>query len=267
MNVQQMSCSWTSAVALLAACTANAQVTALEFRSERAVKERVSHYVKSNIDGSHSGEISVFVADGTHIESLKKWPAPERRATLVIAEMDWPRFSVKRFEAWELSCEQPPVAKATLQASADGRELAISVLERPVRIGHWPWHSYDFDFTSLSLVLPHLRDPRAGFVFWRTDFVFSEPPDFRELGEVRMTFERTETRHGRRVHRYSIGGPGLADTTGTWWSDAQSGLLVEFAIPIPDEPGFKDVRMKLQSTGQMTLPEWTEKKRAVVCEG
>jgi hypothetical protein len=254
-----------AAAAFFAACTAAAQVTALEFRSERAVKGRVFNYLKSNIDGSHAGEISVFVADGTRIESLKKWATPDHRATLVIAEMDWPRFSVRRFEAWELTCNEPPTPKATLQTSDDGTEIAISILDRPVRVGHWPWHSYDFDFASLSLVLPHLRDPRAEFAFWRTDFIFSDPPSFGELGEIRLAFERSETRNGKATRRYSIAGPGLGDTRGKWWSDAKTGVLVEFEIPIPDEPGYKDVHMRLLSTRHMTTDEWTAAKRAAVC--
>jgi hypothetical protein len=249
----------------LAAGAAVAQVTALEFRSERAVRQRVFNYLKSNVDGSHAGEISVFVADGTRIESLKKWGTADRRATLVIAEMDWPRFSVRRFEAWELTCNEPPLAKATLQASDDGTELAISILDRPVRVSHWPWHSYDFDFASLSLILPHLRDPRAQFAFWRTDFIFSDPPSFGELGEIRMAFQRSELRNGKTTRRYSIAGPGLRGTRGTWWSDAETGVLVEFEIPIPDEPGYKDVRMRLLSTEPMTTDEWAAAKHAAVC--
>ena len=205
-----------AAAALLAASTAAAQVGALEFRTDRVVKERVFNYLKSNIDGSHSSEISVFVADGTRIESLKKWAPADHRATLVIAEMDWPRFSVRGFQAWQLSCNEPPRSTATLQTSADGSEVAISILDRPVRLTHWPWHSYDFDFASLSVVLPHLRDPRAEFVFWRTDFIFSDPPAFGELGEIRMVFERSATRNGHATHRYSIAGPGLGETTDEW---------------------------------------------------
>ena len=266
MSVLRRSVRYIPALAVLGVVTADAQVTALEFREDRAVKERVFHYVKSNVDGSHAGEISVFVADGTRIESLKKWGTADRRATLVVAEMDWPRFSVRSFAAWELSCNEPPVPKATLQASADGRELAISVIDQPVRLSHWPWHSYDFDFASLSLVLPHRRDPRAEFVFWRTDFIFDDPPRFGELGEVRLVFETTEKRHGKPAHRYSISGPGLENTQGKWWSDPDTGLLVEFEIPIPDEPGYKDVRLRLQGSQAMTTDEWTALKRAAVCE-
>ena len=258
---------WIPAAALLATWTADAQVTALEFRQDRAVKERVFHYLKSNADGSHASEISVFVADGTHIESLKKWGTPDHRATLVLAEMDWQRFSVRRFETYELSCNEPPVPKATLQASADGREITISVLDQPVRVSHWPWHSYDFDFASLNLVLPHLRDPRAGFVFWRTDFIYGDPPAFGELGEVRLTFEQTETRDGKATRRYAIAGKGLEGTAGKWWSDAATGLLVEFEIPIPDEPGYNDVRVRLQGSKPMTTAGWAALKQAAVCEG
>src|SRR5262245_48720287 len=37
--------------------------------------------------------------------------------------------------------------------------------------------------------------------------------------------------------RYRIGGPGLSEPSGTLWADAALGHVVEFELPIPDEPG------------------------------
>ena len=66
------------------------------------------------------------------------------------------------------------------------------------------------------------------------------------------------------MRRYSIGGPGLEGKQGTWWSDARSGLLVAFELPVGDEPGYHDVKMTLESAGDMTQPSWEYFKRRAI---
>ena len=70
----------------------------------------------------------------------------------------------------------------------------MSLMSQPLTITHFPWHSYDFDFTSLNLTLPHLVDPQGTVVFWRTDFVYADPPQVAELGELSLRFEKRERR-------------------------------------------------------------------------
>jgi hypothetical protein len=183
-----------------------------------------------------------------------KWNEGDGHATRVTAALDWSTFSVRRFEAWQLERGAEPALAATLDVSGD--VLTMSLMDAPVKLAHFPWHSFDFDFTSLNLSIPHLRDPRGSFSFWRTDFVYADPPAFAEIGEVTLTFERIETRDGARVRRYAIGGPGLEGQAGTWWADAKTGLLIEFEIPVGDEPGYRDVRMKRLSTERMTRDAW-----------
>jgi len=110
-----------------------------------------------------------------------------------------------------------------------------------------------------------LKNPRATFTFGRADFEFEPVMRFREMGAVTMKYLGTETRQHRATRRYSIGGPGLRDTTGTWWADAATGTLVEFEIPIPDEPGFNDVRVVLLAQSRITAEQWEARKRTSLC--
>lgn len=253
--------------ALLIACLvamarpALPQDAPLRFRASRVPTGQVLHFNKSQRDGSNPTQISVFVAAQGRVEALK-WDRGGDEATLVTAWMDWSRFSVRRFEAFHLSRDAAPVLRATLDVSGD--RLSMSLMPTPLTLHHWPWHSFDFDFTSLNLVLPHLTDPRSGLTFWRTDFVYSDPPAVAELGEVRMRFEADESRNGRAVRRYSIGGAGLGDTTGIWWADRRTGLLVEYEIPVGDEPGYADVRLEATGSQRMSAAEWEEFKRRSV---
>jgi hypothetical protein len=250
-------------VSMLVSSPAIAQVSALDFSVERVPVGQVLHYVKSARDGTNRSDISVFVATEDRIEALK-WDRGGARASFVVATMDWSRFSVRGFESWQLARGKPPERKATVDV-VDG-VLSLSLMSEPMSepmaISHWPWHSYDFDFTSLNLILPHLRDPESALAFWRTDFVYEDPPRVAELGEVSLAFQGYEQRGGKRARRYTIGGAGLADHAGTWWADADTGLLIEYEIPVGDEPGYADVRFRLEGAEPMSPAQWESFKAA-----
>jgi hypothetical protein len=252
-----------AALLLVACAPLRAQESKFAFDAQRLPTGKLFEYRKSNIDGTNASNIFVYVRDKTQVESFKRWHEPATRATLVVAQMDWQRWSVQGFQVFELNCQQEPQPRATLEAGAG--EFRVSLMQEPVPLTHTPWHSYDFDFTSLSLVMPMLRDPRGTFSFWRSDFEFEPVMRFVEMGEVTVKFQARETRAGRQTLRYSIGGAGLKNTVGTLWADAAAGTLVEFEIPIPDEPGFKDVRLQLLSTSRMSPEEWSRHKQVAPC--
>jgi hypothetical protein len=254
-----------AAMLLSLAPAVQAQVEAFRFDEKRVPVGQAFHYVKSNRDGSHEARISLYVAAVDRLESLK-WDEDGSQATLVVARMDWQRLSVARFESWLLVRGQAPVLRAELEQTADGHEMRLSLNDQRTRIEHWPWHSYDFDFASLSLSLPHLVDPEGSFGFWRTDFVYSDPPAFAELGEIRMQYEGREVRAGVPVRRYRIGGEGLQGQSGQWWSDAVTGMLFELDLPIADEPGFRDVRIQLRAAQEMTPGRWAAYQREKIGE-
>ncbi len=252
-----------TALLLLCALPAMAQLAALRFDAARVPVGQVFHFLKSNRDGSHASRVSVYLPAIDRIESLK-WDEGGDEATLVQAEMDWPKFSVRHFQGWRLARGAAPERRVTLDVAGD--QLSMSMMKTPITLAHWPWHSYDFDFTSLNLVLPHLVKPDGNLGFWRTDFVYAEPPRVAELGEVTLRFERRERHRGKSARRYMIGGPGLQGVSGTWWSDARTGLLLEFELPIGDEPGYDDVRVTLDSTRALTPAQWESFKRQAVGE-
>lgn len=240
-----------------------AQAGAWRLDPARVPVGQVFHFVKSQRDGSHVANISVYLSSAERVEALK-WDAGSDQATLVVAGLDWSRFSVRRFEGWRLARGAAPERRVTLDVTGD--QLSMSLMPGPMRISHWPWHSYDFDFTSLNLSLPHLVDPEGTVRFWRTDFVYGDQPTVAELGEVTMRFEARERRRGVDVRRYSIGGPGLGNQSGTWWADARTGLLVEYELPVGDEPGYDDVRLRLESSRKLGAAEWAAFKRRAVGE-
>lgn len=259
-------------IPLATARPAAAQVSALRFDPKKVPVGRVTQYEKSNRDGSHSGRISLYVAGPERLESLK-WDEDVGWATFVVAELDWTRFSVRRFESWALRQAKPPELKATLDTAGDGG-ITISVLPGPpIHVSSWPWHSYDFDWASLSAVLPYLIRPEGEFAFVRADFIQEEgkPPRFGEIGGVRLDYAGREKRGTHETRRYRMEGPGLLApgqppsaaeaNSGTVWADAADGHIVEFELPFPDEPGFTDVRLRQLGTETMSPAQWEAFKR------
>lgn len=243
---------------------ATAQVSALEFQPGRVPVGQVFHLVKSQLDGSREARISYYVAAPDRVEALK-WDVGGEEATLVAARLDWSRFSVRAFRVSHLVRGAAPEARARLDVD-DAGVLTMSLNAAPVQLTHFPWQSFDFDFTGLTLIVPHLRNPRAAFHFQRTDFVYADPPSVAELGEVTLEYAGKENHLGRRTRRYTIGGPGLSGNTGTWWADAKTGLLVEFEIPVGDEPGYDSVRMRFDRAEKMDDAAWEAFKRRAVSE-
>jgi hypothetical protein len=179
--------------------------------------------------------------------------------------MDWTRFSVRRFESWQLLRGESPQLRATLDVDEKGVAVASFLPEKPISLRAWPWHSYDFDFSSLGITLPHLVQPEADFSFHRTDILQEEGNvDFREVGAIRAHYEGTEARNKVPARRYRLEGPGLLDTEGTLWVDKKDGHILEFELAIPDEPGFTDGRLRLLELASMNSEQWEAYKRSRV---
>jgi hypothetical protein len=248
---------------LLCPGLAGAQVDAFRFDSSRVPVGRAFEYVKSNRDGTHPTQVTVYVPAIDRLESLK-WDSGGDVATLVSASLDWKHFSVRGFESRRLRRAGPEVLQGTLATDGTRPEIRVSFLpDSVITVRAWPWHSYDFDFASLGAALPHLPDPQAGFVFARMDVVYAgDDVGFADLGPVEVAFEQRERRDGRDTRRYRIGGPGLFNTTGLLWTDARDGTLIEYEIPIPDEPSFLDGRLRLTQTLELEAAEWEAYKKA-----
>src|SRR5688500_14767652 len=101
-------CSAAMTVGLFATiATAQTQTSQFRFDAAKVPQGMALHYKKSMMDGSRATHVSVYVVDGERIESLK-WDDDATLATLVKAQMDWRRFSVRRLESFQLERGKPP---------------------------------------------------------------------------------------------------------------------------------------------------------------
>jgi hypothetical protein len=242
---------------LPAQSSSSGSIDRFQFDAQKIETGLVYHYEKSNIDGTHASNVSLFVADTGHVESFK-WSPWSRSGTLVTAELDWETFSVRRFESWRLGSagERSAVAKLRYLDSLQSVEVWFGPTDT-VRIEYLPWHSYDFDFASLNMSLRHLVDPHAPFNIGIADVVRS-PGGFRFAfkGLVEMRYVGEEVRYEVPCRKYEVNGPGLEDRGGAIWVSRADGHIVDYEIDLPDEPGYRSGKLRLRFIEQMTNEGW-----------
>ena len=216
-------------------------------------------YIKSNIDGTHASRIAQYHPDADWIESFK-WSEDDEAATLVRARMDWKTFSVARFEVYTVDAKGERTLRTTMDGDTEARRLTIEHQGQKMScdIGHYPWHSYDFDYASLIRTLPHLVDAKAAVDVGRADVVPEPEPHFAFLGLVTVRYIGEQERHGAPCLAYAVDGPALENRGGRIWIDKVRGHLVDYEIALPDEPGFSSGKMMLESSTKMTPAAWAE---------
>jgi hypothetical protein len=231
------------------------------FNAENCTPGRLYHYEKSNIDGSHKHNVSLYVADIDALESFK-WHSDAPEATLVLARMDWQMFSICDFKTWQVN--KGVRTLIATESQVDGtNQWAISVsagsvqFEQVLSIASYPWHSYDFDFASLNVSLRHLVDPLKPFTFGIADPDYdAEDPCFTWKGEVLVEFLTEENREGVDCRKYSINGSGLKNRGGSLWVCKNEDHIVDYEIDLPDEPGFTSGKLRLRKIEQMDRSDW-----------
>lgn len=255
------------AVTLTACTTATPSpnpLAAFSFRADRVPVGSVMHYVKSNLDGSKPALVSVFVADANDIE-VSKSEHGVRDAADIRAHLDWRRFSPDHLDAGVLNRDGTRERRVTLDVNGDEVIVRIGEADQRLSVNTFPLHIYNFDLMGLNVVLPHLRDPRAGFTVAFIEPIFGgEGTGLVTLrGRATAAFVREETLHGASVYRYLVSGPGMAGAEGTLWLNARDGFIEQFESPLPNNPEWNSYKLERRGTTErMSREQWQEFKRS-----
>jgi hypothetical protein len=237
-----------------------AQSADFVFRPGRVAVGTVYHYSKTNVDGTQPENISLYIADPSHIESLKYHNKGER-AGLVKAEMDWASFLPKKLESWQVLSQTEQKLFATLTFRPADRAVEVSIpAMRPepemAAIGRLPFHLYNFDLASLNVSFPHLADPKSSFTIGIADPTFKENgPMFAYRGELRVAYERDEVRNGVKCRRYSAAGAGIGGK-GTIWVNKKLGHIEDMEFDVANNPDWQTFKLKLQRIEKMSGDGW-----------
>ena len=248
-------------ILLIAVSTAAAQVSAFRFRPERVQVGTVFHYLKTNVDGKQPENVSTYIAARERIESFK-FHEKGTRAGLVIAEVDWQEFIVRRLESWQVNSKDERKLFATLTYDTAKQSVVVSIpAAKPepevAKIDRLPYHLYNFDLAGLNVMFAHLADPKRAFVVGIADPTFKADPLFAYKGELTITYEKEERRNGVECRRYSAAGNGIGGK-GTVWVNKKRGHIEDMEFDVANNPDWKTFKLKLVKTEKMTAAQWEQ---------
>jgi hypothetical protein len=243
--------------------TAMGQVDQFEFQPAKIKTGVVYHYVKTNIDGTHPENISVYVASSDRLEVFK-FHEPGTRAGLVVAQMDWKNFQAATLSSYGVfsATEQILAAQLKFDAAAKKMEVEIPAQDRPLEIidfDYLPTHLYNFDLTSLNFAFRHLKNPASSFTIGLADPTFAqEGPGVRYRGEAMIRYTGDEKRNGHDCRKYSIGGAGLENRNGFLWVNKQGEHFEDLEIELPDNPDWTTFKLNLKRMENMSPDQWSQ---------
>ena len=233
-----------------------------EYNAEKWPENTVVHYVKSNWDGTHQSNISVYFKDGEWIESLK-WQEGSSQVTIVPAKIDHSTFSVHHFK--NITCIDGECRQRgeMVKDKATGHYL-LNFGPFQDTITNIPeyWHSYDFDWASLMVAFLFKKE-HASYQFERCDFFIKDgEPGFGPFDTITMDYKGLQTKLKNPHHLYIIDGPGLNHEGGEIWFSANQSLLLGFKIKTPDEDSYQNVDFRFIEMEKMKPSDWEAFKRS-----
>lgn len=225
---------------------------------------RIYHYVRSNIDGTEREDVYVFRKRIDFLE-VYKMRSKCTNAALVTAEMDMAKGYATKLTGGRLQPDAKHEEFAFLTYDSAKKEIDARIelpdrapLTQTLKIEHEPWHLYDFDLASLTVMTPHL-EAKADFKF-DLALVIADPdrPEFLvNMGEAQAAFRGEETHNGEAAYRYSLGGPAFGSFGGNIWLDADEGHILDAETGFPNHVEYRDFKLKLQGVDDGGEEAWT----------
>jgi hypothetical protein len=220
---------------------------------------RLYHYVRSNSDGSEVERVHVFHRAPGDVAVIKM-RAPCTNAAFVTATLHPETGEASqitggrlarngRQEAFAFLTFDPANSLLSIRAELPGGPLTLAT-----PIAHRPFHLYDFDLASLTVSGPATA---ADFAFGLPLLLVGEEgPRLADLGRAEARFVATETRDGRAVHRYAVGGPAFGANGGPLWRDAADGHVVEARFGLPNHAEYRDFHLRLTGVSTDGVSAW-----------
>ena len=241
-------------------------MSAFKFDATRNPVGKMLRYLKVGLDGGRPSIVSVYMASKTYVEVTKREPIAERLLAYVTASFDWDTVSLERIQAFHLYDDMQLSWQAVGAQVDDSFTMIVGGTERidttPLRL---PAHNYNFDFISLNLSFPHLVRPTEDFevgvympnfeklALWGGDSSTVPMADLMRNDVAQVVYQGETKRENIHCRHYKIT---MFGATGDLWTDAAHGHWVDFEHPVPDNPAWNSLKLKLLAVQPMTLHEW-----------
>lgn len=226
-------------------------------------------YVRSDLAGTKSGSVLVYVPDRKRVEILRVNPG-SREGQLLTGEMNWDTFALRRFELWREGKDGGKSRVATGDFSDEDFSMSVEdpslyrgapgAASFRIPLTQLPTHIYSLDFITLGLALRHFADPSGSVavgVLTENPKVSPESPNFLvSAGTVAIAFVEDVNRDGTSCAKYRVAGPALGAGEGFIWMHKEKGHVQDAEIPAPTGPDWPDVKITLRSAEKVPERDW-----------
>jgi hypothetical protein len=221
----------------------------------------IRHYIRSNRDGSEPEHIVQFRPAATEV-AVYKWVSKCAIAAFVTAEMDPASWEAKYLDAGKVAKDGTQARSGRLSMEPNTRTLSASVTlpegtisDTATMPAGMPWFLFDYDLGDLNAFLQERR-PTDEFMF-ALALVWPDDKDFvRSMATIHAAHRGIEQRDGRSVRRFDLHFIAGTEGSGTLWTDPASGAIVEAEASVPNHPGMRDFRLKLDRTEAGGAAAW-----------
>ncbi|ESQ88291.1 hypothetical protein ABAC460_16660 [Asticcacaulis sp. AC460] len=229
---------------------------------------RIYDYTRSNRDGSLPEHIVVFRRSMTEVAVFKAIEACTT-AAYVTSELNPQTLEATTLYAGKLNRDGTQRVFGRMDIDPATRIISAKIdlpghqLSDTATAPNAPWHLFDYDLATLTVTLPHLTDPKAGFSFGMALVKTDDMSDFLTyMGRTDVRYAGEETHNGQATRRYEVGGPAFGDKGGPLWLDAKDGHIVDAEFGIPNHAEYSDFKLKLNRVSDGGEAEWNSLLRA-----
>lgn len=224
---------------------------------------RLFDYVRSNRDGSEAETIRVWsLGDRVEVAKMRDRCTD---AALVTATMDLQSGYARQLVAGRLNRDGTQRRIGVLDYDMTGGRVVAKLdpaaggMADEAWLGPGPWHLYDYDLASLTVLGP--REAKD-FSFELAMVWPDDGADFlKAIGRVDLRFSERETHDGRELLRFEVGGPAFAGGGGVIWFDAVGGEIAEAQLSRPNHAGYKDFKLLLVGRARVDEAGWRKTLR------
>jgi hypothetical protein len=240
-----------------------------KYKSAKIEPGMLYTYVRSDLAGTKTGSVLVYVPDRKRVEILRVSPGVEG-GQLLTGEMNWDTYTLRQFELWSEGKDGGKKRLAT--GSFSGEALSMTVEDAALYRGapgastfsvplvQLPSHIYSLDFVTLGLALRHFANPVGSAeigVLTENLKVGPDSPNFLvSAGKVTVAYVEDVDRDGITCMKYRITGPALGSEEGLLWLHKEKGYIQDAEIPVPSSPDWPDVKLTLRSAEKVSEGDW-----------
>lgn len=223
-----------------------------KYQEDKIVVGTIYNFQISNNDRSYVKQVSLYIADTNRIEAFKIYPQSSE-TYLVVAEIDWNLFSIKKIHQIEI--EEDLSRKKTIEMHLLDSQKNTYLMnnDMEIAIGHFPAFNHGYDFSDLNFVFRHLINPKSNI---EVGIVAPIQSKMAYTGKMLLTYEGEEICNNHECYKYSLSGKGISEKEGYLLVNKEFGYFEYMELDANYHRYMDFFRYELLSVSTMNQAEW-----------